>query len=334
MHQQAGCATRLPSPVPRTCATRPGRMPAPALAGPGREPGLGWPPGWEAVTVGLGEQLAERCGGSGFVGAGLLEASRLAGDGVGSGVDGDPEGPAGKLLDVASGGGGHGSTVTRNADIRATTHSTRPIVGIRIRLSSWEPPIGIEPMTYALRGGREPSTGVQAAHICPARLASQSAGVRDGPAPLLANPLARSIGARASRLPVLAAPAPGRPPGPHARRVCGRWSWPLRPEAKLRPSLPAPQRAWPAADRPWMSADVRRWPWRLSLTSSLSRRAGADGCWPGALGLRTTGRIGVVQHCPVTRLSAARAPSSRSRSRPSRAVVGRSVSKIASAHGS
>src|SRR5215469_10362555 len=28
---------------------------------------------------------------------------------------------------------------------------------------------------------------------------------------------------------------------------------------------------WPAADRPWMSADVRRWPWRLSLTSSLSR---------------------------------------------------------------
>jgi hypothetical protein len=25
------------------------------------------------------------------------------------------------------------------------------IVGVRIMLSSWEPPIGIEPMTYALR---------------------------------------------------------------------------------------------------------------------------------------------------------------------------------------
>ena len=55
---------------------------------------------------------------------------------------------------------------------------------------------------------------------------------------------------------------------------------PLRPEAKLRHELPAPQRAWPAADRPWMSADVRRWPWRLSLTSSLSRCACAGGWWP------------------------------------------------------
>jgi hypothetical protein len=78
----------------------------------------------EAVAVGLGEELTERRGGGGFVGAGLLEASRLAGDRVGSGVDGDPEGPAGKLLDVASGGGGRGSTITRNTDIRATTRFT------------------------------------------------------------------------------------------------------------------------------------------------------------------------------------------------------------------
>jgi hypothetical protein len=49
----------------------------------------------EAVAVGLGEQLAERCGGRGFAGTGLLEASRLAGDRVGSGVDRDPEGPLG-----------------------------------------------------------------------------------------------------------------------------------------------------------------------------------------------------------------------------------------------
>ena len=111
---------------------------------------VGGLPVGEVVAVGLGEQLAERRGGGGFVGAGLLEAARLAGDRVGSGVDGDPEGPAGKLLDVASGGGGHESTVTRNTGIR----STRPIVGVRIMRSTWEPPIGLEPMTYALREAR------------------------------------------------------------------------------------------------------------------------------------------------------------------------------------
>ena len=110
----------------------------------------GFPVG-EVVAVGLGEQLAERRGGGGLVGAGLLEAPRLAGNRVGSGVDVDPEGPARELLDVASGGGGHGSTITRNADIRSTTRSTEPNVSVRIMLSSWEPPIGIEPMTYALR---------------------------------------------------------------------------------------------------------------------------------------------------------------------------------------
>ena len=68
----------------------------------------GFPVG-EVVAVGLGEQLAERRGGGGLVGAGLLEAPRLAGNRVGSGVDVDPERPAGELLDVASGGGGHGS---------------------------------------------------------------------------------------------------------------------------------------------------------------------------------------------------------------------------------
>ena len=29
------------------------------------------------------------------------------------------------------------------------------------RQLAWEPPIGIEPMTYALRGGFKPSTAVQ-----------------------------------------------------------------------------------------------------------------------------------------------------------------------------
>jgi hypothetical protein len=58
----------------------------------------------EMVAVGLGEQLAERSGGGCLVRAGLLEASWLAGNRVGSGVDVDPEGPARELLDVASGG--------------------------------------------------------------------------------------------------------------------------------------------------------------------------------------------------------------------------------------
>jgi hypothetical protein len=52
---------------------------------------------------------------------------------------------------VPSGGGGHDSTLSRIADIRSTTRSTEPDEAVRIILSSWEPPIGIEPMTYALR---------------------------------------------------------------------------------------------------------------------------------------------------------------------------------------
>jgi hypothetical protein len=34
---------------------------------------------------------------------------------------------------------------------------------------AWEPPIGIEPMTYALREGREASSAVQAVTIGPLR---------------------------------------------------------------------------------------------------------------------------------------------------------------------
>jgi hypothetical protein len=56
-----------------------------------------------------------------------------------------------------------------------------------------------------------------------------------------------------------------------------RDSRPLRPEAKLRRRLPAPQHAWPAADRPCVFAGVHRCRWRLSLSSSLGRsRAGRE----------------------------------------------------------
>ena len=47
--------------------------------------------------------------------------------------------------------------------------------------------------------------------------------------------------------------------------------WPLRPEAKYRRGLPAPQHVWPGTGRPWMSAGVHRCQWRLSLTWSLGR---------------------------------------------------------------
>ena len=56
----------------------------------------GFPVG-EVVAVGLGEQLAERRSGGGLIRAGLLEAPRLAGDRVGSGVDVDAEGPLGSF---------------------------------------------------------------------------------------------------------------------------------------------------------------------------------------------------------------------------------------------
>src|ERR1700759_1381550 len=69
----------------------------------------------EVAAVGLGKQLAERRSGGGLVGARLLEAPRLAGDRVGSAVDVHPERSAGEPLDVAPGGGGHGSKITRSA---------------------------------------------------------------------------------------------------------------------------------------------------------------------------------------------------------------------------
>ena len=104
---------------------------------------------------------------------------------------------------------------------------------------------------------------------------------------------------------------------------------PLRPEAKLRRGLPAPQRAWPAADRPCMSADVHPWPWRLSLTSSLSRRMCADGCCPGTLGLRITRRIRAVHSCPDGHTCPARAASRSARVRGSPGTVGsKSVSTV------
>ena len=64
-------------------------------------------------------------------------------------------------------GVGHGGTITRAGVIRSTTRSTESNVPCSINASELEPPIGIEPMTYALRGGREPSSGV---HVAPVGL--------------------------------------------------------------------------------------------------------------------------------------------------------------------
>jgi hypothetical protein len=113
----------------------------------------------EAVAVGLGEQLAERCGGGGLVGAGLPEQGFLASDRIGSCLNLDPEQAARQALYMTS--VGHSRTIARSGLI-GPTRSTDSNAGVLIILSAWEPPIGIEPMTYALRGGLWSSTAVQA----------------------------------------------------------------------------------------------------------------------------------------------------------------------------
>ena len=68
---------------------------------------------------------------------------------------------------------------------------------------------------------------------------------------------------------------------------------PLRPEPKLRCGLPAPQHAWPAADRPCVSAGICRCRWPLSLSSSLGRsRAGRRGHTHRPQGARAAGSRG------------------------------------------
>ena len=52
----------------------------------------------EVVAIGLGEQLAERRGGGGLVGAGLPKQAFLAGDRIGSCVDLDSERAARQAL--------------------------------------------------------------------------------------------------------------------------------------------------------------------------------------------------------------------------------------------
>jgi hypothetical protein len=49
----------------------------------------------------------------------------------------------------------------------SATRSTEPNASVRIMLSTWEPPIGIEPMTYALRGACALAARALAALIAP-----------------------------------------------------------------------------------------------------------------------------------------------------------------------
>ena len=104
----------------------------------------------EPATVSLIQQSPERRGGGRLVRAGLLETAGPAGDRVGSGVDVHAERSAWELLDVAAEGVGHDGTITRTAVIRSMTRSTTAN-GSFEKFPDLEPPIGIEPMTYALR---------------------------------------------------------------------------------------------------------------------------------------------------------------------------------------
>jgi hypothetical protein len=63
-------------------------------------------------------------------------------------------------------------------------------------LFNWEPPIGIEPMTYALREGLRSSTAVHQRHRGLATLlllAADSTRIQGRPGSLLAPALARSL---------------------------------------------------------------------------------------------------------------------------------------------
>src|SRR5215467_14368010 len=64
-------------------------------------------------------------------------------------------------------------------------------LGLRSRTDEQEPPIGIEPMTYALREGFGSSRAVPRS-LPPARWAQRSARIQGCPGSLLADPLARS----------------------------------------------------------------------------------------------------------------------------------------------
>ena len=68
-------------------------------------------------------------------------------------------------------------------DIRSTTRSTAPNASVRFTLFSWEPPIGIEPMTYALRGARAAAAHALAAPIARAiaRMALAALGLSGDP---------------------------------------------------------------------------------------------------------------------------------------------------------
>jgi hypothetical protein len=104
------------------------------------------------------QQLAERNRRRGLVGADLLQVALALGHRVDPGVHRGPVPAARQLLYVTL---RHAGSIARTADsFQIPFHAGRQETGYTA--SELEPPIGIEPMTYALRGGLEPSTAVQA----------------------------------------------------------------------------------------------------------------------------------------------------------------------------
>jgi hypothetical protein len=93
-----------------------------------------------------------------LVGADLLQLPRLARNRVDARIDVDPVGAARQPLYVTSPGRHHEVTITQK--LRLVPHDLTE--AFEICPLSWEPPIGIEPMTYALQEGLQPSTVVQA----------------------------------------------------------------------------------------------------------------------------------------------------------------------------
>jgi hypothetical protein len=59
----------------------------------------------------------------------------------------------------------HNASIMRHHNANTDIRSTEAHVSVRIVLSSWELPIGIEPMTYALRGACSPASHALTAPI-------------------------------------------------------------------------------------------------------------------------------------------------------------------------
>jgi hypothetical protein len=103
---------------------------------------------------------------------------------------GGPTWSPGRLQPVAGGADGRGHL----SRLKGRSKCERPGIRLKCLVAAvrWvEPPVGIEPMTYALRGGAASSSAVRSSQSFRVLQTLASTGVHDCPGVLLANSLAR-----------------------------------------------------------------------------------------------------------------------------------------------